>query len=92
MNIHTKHPLIKILTAILLIGALAFAVGHTVAHADHDIQCVVCVWMSGLVGLMSLFVIPYLRYGAKYYYLSIHNFSFSLCCFLPLGRSPPVVS
>ena len=92
MNIHTKHPLLKILTAIFLIGALAFAVGHTVAHVEHDIHCVVCAWVYGLAGLMSLSVIPRLRYDTRYYYLSIYTFSFSTCFLLPLGRSPPVVS
>ncbi len=92
MNLHTKHPLVKALIAVLLVGAFAFGFGHVVDHVEHDIHCLVCHWVYGFLGLISAIVV----FGALYaccFFASPNALFLSHQFFLsPQGRSPPAVS
>ena len=87
----TRHPLTKTLTVLLLVGAFAFAYGHTLDHVAHGTDCLVCDWIHGVFGLLGVV--------AASAVLSVRSFSsrsnralLSHPFFLsPQGRSPPAV-
>ena len=68
MNFHTKHPLVKALIAVLLVGAFACAVGHMLDHGMHEDHCAICHWVYGGTYLVSAAV----ALGALY----VHCFLF----------------
>lgn len=91
MNLHTKHPLIKTLIAVLLVGAFVFAFGHAVEHVEHDIHCLVCHWVYSFSGLISAIVVFGALYVCCFFALPTPAFLSHQFFLSPQGRSPPVV-
>lgn len=92
MNFHTKHPLVKALIAVLLVGTFAFAVGHVLDHCMHEGHCAICHWVysgtylvSAAVALGALYVLCFLFWSNPTFFS--HQFFLA-----PKGRSPPAVS
>ncbi len=92
MNFYTRHPLVKTLIVILLVGAFAFAFGHAVDHVEHDTHCLVCYWIYSFSGLISAVLTSGVLYACYFFAspkatLLSHQFPFS-----HQSRSPPVFS
>lgn len=92
MNLYTKHPLIKTLIAILLVGAFAFVFGHAVDHVEHEIHCVICHWVYSFGGLISAIIALGVLYACCFSALPNATFLSHQLFLSPQGRSPPVVS
>ena len=87
-----RHPLTKTLTALLLLGAFAFAYGHTLDHVEHSIDCLVCDWIYGVYGLLGALAalgILSARSLSSRSNRAVLSHPFFLS---PQGRSPPAVS
>ena len=91
MNLHTTHPLVKALIAILLVGAFVFAFGHAVEHVEHDIHCLVCHWVYSFSGLISAIAAFGVLYACCFSILRNPTFLSHQFFLSPQGRSPPVV-
>lgn len=92
MNFHTKHPLVKALIAVLIVGAFAFAVGHALDHGMHEIHCAICHWVYGGFCLISAAVALGALYAHCFVYWSNPTFFPHQFFLAPKGRSPPAVS
>ena len=91
MNLHTTHPLVRALIALLLVGAFVFAFGHAVEQVDHDIHCVVCDWICSFSGLVSAVFASGVLYACCFFTLSNPAFLSRQFFLSPQGSSPPVV-
>ena len=91
MSLHTKHPFVRALIAVLLVGAFVFAFGHAVEHVEHDIHCLVCHWVYSFLGLISAVVAFGVLYACCFSALPHPAFLSHQFFLSPQGRSPPVV-
>ena len=91
MNLYTRHPLVKTLIAILLVGAFSLAFGHVVEHIEHETHCLVCHWVYSFSGLISAIVILSALYACCFFALPHPTFLSRQFSLSPQSRSPPVV-
>ena len=98
MNLYTRHPLVKTLIVILLVGAFALAFGHAVDHVEHDTHCVehdthclVCHWVYSFSGLISAVLISGVLYACYFFSLPDATFLSHQFFLSPQSRAPPVV-
>ena len=92
MNFHAKHPLVKALITVLLIGAFAFVVGHAVDHGTHEDHCAICLWVYGGVYIVCVATAIGVLCARPFLFLSNPTFFSHLFFLAPKGRSPPAVS
>lgn len=94
MNFHAKHPLVKALIAVLIVGAFAFAIGHAVDHETHEnhCACAICHWVYGGVYIVSAAAALGALYARRFLFWSNPTFFFHLFFLAPRGRSPPAIS
>ena len=92
MTFHTRYPLIKSLTAIVLVGVFVFALVHALDHVEHEAHCIVCNWVYGFCGLVSAILVSRVLYTRSFFSLTERISLYFRYFTSPSGRSPPAIS